>query len=175
MRIGYINNLTSAKEVQVLISMFEEVGVLPEHIIINQDFNTVWSALSKGDMIVVRSYADIFTSLPEFLNKAITVAESGIIIKSLTEHNLEVSESQLEFIKELSRVGFLMRKSTTKKGLQKAMESGKKLGRPLGTTKVNPKIREVIKLRNKSNITVAKACEIAGCNPRSYYRYMEKK
>lgn len=173
MIIGYINSLTSAKEAQMLISMFDKVGVLPENIIINREFNTVLSELSTGDVVVVRSYADVFNSLPEFLNKTIAIAEKGIQIKSITERNIEVSDNHLSFIKELSNLGFLMRKSTTKKGLQKAVDNGKKLGRPLGTTKVNLKIQEVIRLRSQSNITVAKACDMVGCNPRSYYRYIE--
>ncbi|MEG2319580.1 MAG: hypothetical protein RSC07_03845, partial [Mucinivorans sp.] len=60
------------------------------------------------------------------------------------------------------------------KGLRKARSQGKVLGRPVGSTKDDQKVLLAIKLRKTKNISIQKACDLAGCQIRTYYRYVSK-
>lgn len=174
MKKGYITDVTSVKELQNIISLFEKAGVDSDNICINCRFDEIVTQAEPGDTLVVMSYADVFKSIHDFLSQYMSLTARGISVVSLTEANIKIEQEHIDFVRELHGLYGRLRAVTTRKGLNRARAEGKKLGRPVGTTKINAKFYKVDELRRSSKLSIAKACEMAGCNPRSYYRYMEK-
>lgn len=174
MKKGFIATLNSVVEFRDIVKMFEQKGVDAENVVINTSFEEFSQSLSSGDIVVIRSYADVFASLSYFFTKYIELSHRGIAIESIQEPSIDISPANVKLVKLLSDVGTSIRTNSTQKGLMKAKSEGKKLGRPFGSTKLDGKIREVDKLRKDAKMSVAKACKIVGCEPRTYYRYYEK-
>lgn len=174
MKRGYIPQNTSAAEVMQLIHKFEICGISVVDVSINQDFDSLAKSVDQGDTIIVSSYLSVFGSLTELLNRVLELWERAVVLESLSEPTVAATEKEIDYVKQLRELGTLLQASRTKKGLVRAKEQGKKLGRPNGSTKTNPNVLTAINLRKTSKISVEKACAIAGCKPRTYYRYLEQ-
>lgn len=175
MKKGFVKQTSSGVELQEVIPAFERAGVAADQIIVEESFETFASGLQRGDTVVIQSYLDIFSSMNEFFVQSLRLVDRGIDIESLAEPAIVMSDDSAGFIRGLYELGGYLRKHSTCQGLMKAKAEGKRLGRPVGTTKLDQKVQQVIELRKSGNISVLKACEIAGCNPRGYYRYLGKK
>lgn len=174
MKKGFVAALNSVAEFKDVVAMFEQKGVEAQDVVINKSFDDFAQSLQSGDVVVVRSYADVFVSLPYFFTKYMEFAQRGISIESITDQTVELTTENVKLIQLLSDVGTSIRAFSTQKGLMKARSEGKKLGRPQGSTKLDSKIKEVERLRKEAGLSVVKACKIAGCEPRTYYRYNGK-
>lgn len=171
---AYVNQKRIASKFQSAIKAFQDYGVMTENISINDSFEDMIKTLDRGDSVVVMSYTDICTSLADLYSKIISLAQMEVDIRSIEEPYIAISIDQVEMIKSLSELDTRLRVIRTKQGLSKAKENGVKLGRPQGSKKANKKVEEVLRLRKDLGITIAKACQIAGCQPRTYYRNLKK-
>lgn len=174
MKHGYINQGLSTTELMLLIDVFKSHDVLIENMTINQTFDEFCSSRTAGDTIVVESYTNIFGSLTELLTRVKEFLSQGITIESISEH-IVFSEQLIAVTEVFQGLDVKLRSQTTRKGLVKARKNGVKLGRPIGTTTAGNKVKEVNRLIASTNISVAKACAIVGCLPRTYYRHLEKR
>ncbi|MEG2120792.1 MAG: recombinase family protein [Rikenellaceae bacterium] len=171
---GYIGQVDTVAKLQDLVLQFNKSGVKSDDIIINNNFNAVVDIVNDGDIILVMSFAELFGSITELFANIIMLAERRVTLRSIEEPLIVVNSQQVEFIKTLNELNGKMRTIRTKCGLQKAKANGKTLGRPVGTTKVDGKVLNAIKLHKESSLSIEKACAIAGCKPRTYYRYLTK-
>lgn len=174
MRKGFIAPKVSAGDMLKMIDQLKEYDVAVENITIGKEFNEFINSVNSGDSIIVISFTDIFGSLTELFTKAIDMANRGIEMRSVNEPNIVFDNEQIELMKQLNKLGYELRTIRTKIGLTKARESGKRLGRPIGSTKIDDKVITAMNLYKTSNISIEKACQIAGCKPRTFYRYQSK-
>ncbi|MEG1648344.1 MAG: recombinase family protein [Rikenellaceae bacterium] len=144
-----------------------------ENIVINEEFYSFVKSLQRGDCVVIYSLS-VFGSILELLTAVVNLEEKGIKIESVSEPWFNDYNSNISFVKGLNDIGRKLVGIRTKKGLGKARAKGQKLGRPFGTTTSSEKVKEAERIRQSSNVTIAKACEMAGCQPRTYYRYIRK-
>lgn len=171
---AYINQKRTASKFQSAIKTFQDYGVLEENISISTSLEDVAKTLGNGDSLVVMSYTEICTSLGDLYSKIISLAKMGVTLRSIEEPDIAISIDQINMVRSLSELDTNLRAIRTKQGLCKAKEKGVKLGRPKGSTKANKKVEEVLRLRKELSVTIAKACQIAGCQPRTYYRNLKK-
>lgn len=172
---GFIKPNSSVIEVISLIEKLKQNGVSLENISINQTFTEFCSEVTNGDTLIIESFTDVFSSLTELFTTLIDFNERKISLTSLNEPDLVIKEEQTALIETLHKIGGKLRAARTKRGLTNAKAQGKKLGRPFGSTKVDSKVSAATKLTKTSNMSIEKACEIAGCTVKSYYRHVGKK
>lgn len=175
MKHGYIGKVSSAKEFQEHIQLFERSGVSLDNVVINVGFDEHIASLKRGDTIVVSSYIGLFPSLGAYLAKAIEMLERGVVIESLQESNIAVNASNIEFINELNALNNRLRSTSSLKSIRKLITEGRRIGRPHGSSKeLQKKVSQVEKLRKESNISVVSACKLVECNLKTYYRLRDK-
>lgn len=174
MKRGFIRQILSAKELYQRMELFADAGVDVEKITIDDNFEAFSKTVVSGDTVVVDSYCVAFNSLDGFLAVVVALASRGVAVESLLEPGLRIDADNVELFRSLEKLGVLLRKNMTQKGIDKAVLNGKKLGRPIGSTKVHNKVVNVEKLCSKMDLSVAEACRRTGCNPRTYYRYKHK-
>lgn len=174
MRKGYLHSVNSVSELQLILGKMNKANVDLENIVINEELNSFVNSLQDGDCMVVYSL-DIFGSILELLNFVTDFENKGIKIESISDEWFNDYQSSMPVLRGLNDVGRRMVGIRTKKGLGRAKASGKKLGRPFGTTTSSAKIKEVDRIRSISNVTIKEACEMADCQPRTYYRHVKKR
>lgn len=174
MKRGFIKQMSSAKELYKRMQLFANAGVAIENITIDTDFEQFSKTVIPGDTIVFDSYTSIFNSLTNFFNASIKLVERGVALESLSEPNIRVNAETIDMFRALSTLGASLRKKITMRGLSKALSEGKKLGRPVGSTKFHSQILQINELCDKMHLSVAEACRRVGCLPRTYYRHKNK-
>lgn len=175
MKYGYIGTIHSAKEFQENIALFEQQGIPLDNVSINTSFDEFVASLTEGDTAVVYSYTGLFTSLDTYLTAVIELAERGVVIKSLKEPNISVTDSNRAFVGELYALGRQLRSASSLKNVNKLKNEGRRVGRPAGTTSDTlEKVAQIDKLCKQSGISVTKACKMVSCQPRTYYRIKNK-
>ncbi|MEG0815375.1 MAG: hypothetical protein RSF93_05440, partial [Mucinivorans sp.] len=112
--------------------------------------------------------------LAELMDTTIGLAQRDITIQSLSDTWYNISPEMANLLLGIHNFGKRIRANRTRQGLDKAKADGKTLGRPVGSTKTAGKIGTVTKLRKESHMSIAQACAIAKCNPRTYYRNVNK-
>lgn len=173
MKKGYIQSINSVSEFQEAVEAMNRAGVDSNNIVINPSFNDFIKTVSAKDCIVVHNL-DFFNSLAELIDITIKLTERKIHIKSISESWYNISPEMIDMLMGINAFGKRIRASHTRIGLLKAKAEGKILGRPVGSTKITGKLEAVTKLRKESKLSIAKACEMMKCNPRSYYRHLNK-
>lgn len=173
MKKGYIQSIGSVLELQQIVKAMNDVGVSSDNIFIEPSFSTFVRSVASGESVVVYNL-DFFSSLSDLMNFTIELAQRGVYIESLSEPWYSVSPEMVSLLRGVNSFGQRIRASRTRAGLSKAKAEGKILGRPVGSTKLSGKILAITKLREESHLSVAKACEVVKCNPRSYYRHVSK-
>lgn len=174
MKQGFIQPNKSAAELMRLFKQFEAFDVLVNDIAINLPFDEFLKRVDSGDVVVVDSYAEVFGSLSGMLSCLIELFERGIMVESCHERSLCLDAKSVEILKTILSVGNKVMAHKTQEGLHKARLNGVKLGRPVGTLKVSAKVAQVANLCRTQGLSVSKACKEVGCNPRTYYRYVQK-
>lgn len=169
---GFISKLESATEFQKLLSLFKQNGIDAHNVTINQPFAQFASTLHHGDKLLLISYSDVFLGLSDMFEHCLTLADKGIEIRSIREQDIVFSDKHLPMMRNLHTIGRDMRSQRTLRGVNKAKAEGRRLGRPGGSVKLNPKAIAADKLHKESGMTVVQACKIAGCTPQTYYRFM---
>lgn len=171
MKYGYMSKVSSVKEFQKYVQLFERGGLSLENIVINVDFDEHIASLKAGDTIVVCSYVGLFPSLGAYLNKAIEMLERGVVMESLQEPSVTVDASNSKFINDLNTLNHRLRSTSSLKSIHKLINEGKRVGRPCGSSKeLQKKVTQIEKLRKESNISVVAACKLVECNLKTYYR-----
>lgn len=171
MKRGYIQPGKSASELIRIIKQFEHHGVPINNVTINISFEEFIKTAGSGDIIIVDSYTEIFGSLTEIMSYMIELSEQHLKIESCTELSLPFHPDNIEVLKAILTVSNKVRAFKTKEGLDKARSNGVKLGRPFGSTRVTIKVAQVNKLCRTQGMSISKACQEVGCNPRTYYRH----
>lgn len=171
MKYGFIGITRSAKELMEYVCLFEERGVILDNIAINRDFDGFAAALSSNDRVIVISYSDIFGSINSYLGTVIELWDRGVMIESLSEPMITVSDENYQYIRQLYALSSKLRATTSIKGINRARAEGKKLGRPPGSTSRSKSlVAQVDRLCKQSHISITKACKMVGCQQRTYYR-----
>lgn len=174
MRKGILHSVHSVSELQLILKKMSDAGVDSDNIAINEELSYFVDTLQSGDCMVVYDLS-IFGSILELLNYAALSNEKGFKIESISDEWFNGYQSNMQLLTGLNDVGRRMVGIRTKRGLGKARASGKKLGRPFGSTTSNAKIKEVDRLRSTSKMTIKEACKIADCQPRTYYRHIKNR
>lgn len=175
MKYGYIGIINSITEFKEYILLFEKQGVGIGNVIINQTFDDFVDSTVSGDVVVVYSFTQVFKSITSMLYKVTDLFNRGVVVLSLSEPEIEINRDNIDLITQLCVLSDKIKAITTRRGVSKAKSIGKKLGRPSGNTLIQKiKVIEVDRLREKTSITVTKACKIVGCQPRTYYRIKNK-
>ncbi|MEG0815198.1 MAG: recombinase family protein [Mucinivorans sp.] len=173
MKKGYIQSINSVVEFQEVVAAMNKVGIQANDIAINPSFSDFIQTASAGDCVVVYNL-DFFQSLAELMDTTIELAQRDITIQSLSDTWYNISPEMANLLIGIHNFDKRIRANRTRQGLSKAKADGKILGRPVGSTKTGGKIGAVTKLRKESNMSIAQACEVAKCNPRTYYRNVNK-
>lgn len=175
MRYGYIGIINSIAEFKEYILLFEKQGVGIGNVIINQTFDDFINSTVSGDVVVVYSFTQVFNSITSMLYTVTDLFKRGVVVVSLSEPEIEINRDNIYVITQLCVLSDKLKVITTRRGISKTKSTGKKLGRPSGNTLIQKlKVIEVDRLREKTSITVTKACKIVGCQPRTYYRIKDK-
>lgn len=175
MKRGYISQVNSAREFQEQIRLFEQRGVSPDNISVNLSFEAYVSSLNEGDRAIIYSYVGLFPSLGSYLTTAMDLMEKSVTIESLLEPNVIINASNCEFVHQLNSLNRSLRSWSSLRSINKLKSEGKRVGRPHGSSvMLQKKVAQVEKLRNESNISIAAACRLADCNPKTYYRLKSK-
>lgn len=170
MRRGFIKQVTSAQKVQQLIEQLVAADVELSAIIIASNFENIYPSINKGDTIVAINYASISNSMNSFFDTIEEAVQRGLTIESIEEADVKINAKTAPVFRVIYELSYELRKTSTMEGLDKARAEGKILGRPAGTRKVTAKVRKVDELRQTSEVSIAEACRIANCLPRTYYR-----
>ncbi|MEG0559606.1 MAG: recombinase family protein [Muribaculaceae bacterium] len=167
---GYIQVIDSVSEFKEIIEKMCEAGVDPDEIVVNKSFDDFLTTVETGDCIVVQNL-DFLNDIYGLINATTLLSGRGIDLKSLAQPWYSISNEMLHMLNGINEFNRHIRVLRTREGLVKAKANGKKLGRPIGTTKIADKIQAINKLRRDLKISIAEACEMVKCNPRSYYRH----
>lgn len=156
-----------------LIEQFASVGIGLDQITDDQLFPEFLEALQPGYKVIVPSFAAVFGSMTEMMVCMVRLVERGIELVSLDEPWLVITQSNIDLVRSLISFDSQLRAVQTKRGLERAKAEGKVLGRPVGSTTVADNVKMAQMLRSTMKISVNKACKMAGCHPRTYYRYID--
>lgn len=174
MKRGYIAPQDDERWQVKRIQQITQCGVTLDHVSLGEPFDRFLARLEDGDQVLLTSYADVFCSLIELFNMVLSLSRRRITLSSIDEPLLVFPEERFPLLRGLVELDVRLRTLRTKRGLVMAQTAGKKLGRPVGTTRSNVQVQMAIMLRASSRITVLKACEAADCKPSAYYRYLKK-
>lgn len=173
MRKGYIQFIHSAIEFQTIMEEMGNRGISPDNIILNVRFEDFIKSCNFGDTIILNDLS-MFRNMSDLLRITIELTERGVSIESLSDEWFVVSADNLHLLKGLMNTGLKFSSERPKNISQRVKAVGKKLGRPYGSRKEMVWIvQEVDRLRKARQISVVNACEIVGCLPRTYYRYLK--
>lgn len=172
MKRGFIQPNKPAQVLFTILKNFEQHGVLIENVNINSTFAEFLKSVDNGDVVVVDSYTEIFVGLTEILTRLVEFYERDITIESCNERSICLTPDNIDIFKTILQVGAKVKTFKTIQGITKARESGVKLGRPFGISKVNKKVSEAYHLHKTSGLSISKACKEVGCNTRTYYRHI---
>lgn len=175
MRRGFIKQIASAKELQMQIAKLAAADVDVDAIVVATQFDEIYPSINQADVVVVINYASVSESMNNFFDTIEEVVDRGASIESLDEPDVPINAKTAAVFRVIYNLSYELRKTRTLQGLDKARSEGKTLGRPVGTKKVHAKAIQVDELRQTTNISVAEACRIAGCLPRTYYRLKKTK
>lgn len=170
MRRGFIKQIASAGELQKIIAQFAAAGVDAEAIMIAPEFEDIYPLLASGDVVVVRNYASVSSSMNNFFDTIEQIVGLGVTIFSIDEPEVPIDAKTATVLRLVYNLSYELRKTSTKKGLAKARAKGKTLGRPVGTRKKRTKVSQVDELRKTNELSISEACRTVGCLPRTYYR-----
>lgn len=173
MRIGYVQAVNSAVEFQQIIEEMKNVGIEAQNIFVNPSFSDFATTLNHGDVLVIKSLC-AFNSIAELFIHTIALLKREITVQSIDDPWFAMTQNQITLLQGFSDVSRKLRSSRSTQSLDQARAAGKKLGRPRGTTQHSQKVAEAQRLHRTEGLSITKACKIAGCQPRTYYRHCKK-
>ena len=177
MKKGFIKNSQNAVYIQQSIAQLNERGVATDSIIIEKKFNPVFSQLKKGDTIIVTSLQDVCAGMKELLHLLERLTDAGIALVSIDEFGIELDpadEKMAALIRNINRFRINITARNIRTGLNKAIDKGAKLGRPVGMTPdMKAKMKRAVKLYQTSDMSTADICRHIGLNKSSFYHYIK--
>ncbi|MEG1414476.1 MAG: hypothetical protein RSC35_04875, partial [Mucinivorans sp.] len=131
-----------------------------------------------GDQIIVASL-DCMTSLMDVLNTAshypIYSLEEPWFAQPITNPD---KANNMEYLGKLHALANKIHAARTRKGLSRAREQGKTLGRAKGqTVKIKftqEQLYTIERLRRERGLSIAKACQEVGASTHLYYTYRHR-
>ena len=179
MKKGFIKISQNAVSIQHDISRLNERGVATDSIFIEKKFQSVLTQLKKGDTIVVSSLQDICGGMKELLHLVEKLINEGIAIESADEYGIRITPDDPKtaaLIKSLNRFRLDITAQNIRTGLNKAIDNGRKLGRPTGMTEeMNQKMKQAITLYQSTEMSIADICRRVDLNKSSFYHYIKDK
>lgn len=144
----------------------------------DSDFGQVMEAAAPGQEIVVESLTDVCSSLKELLGIVKKLTAGRISLRSIGEPWFRLSPEDgtlCKLLEDFYQLQKAFSATSTAQGLKKARENGKRLGRPKGISRnISSKFELAHTMYVNSRMSVKAICEIAGCNPRTFYRYLKE-
>ena len=179
MKKGFIKISQNAVSIQHNISKLNERGVATDSIFIEKKFISILSQLEKGDTIVVSALQDICGGMKELLHLIEKLINAGIILESADEYNICINPDDTKtasLIKSLNLFRLNITAQNIQTGLNKAIDNGRRLGRPTGmTTEMSLKIKQAITLYQSTEMSIADICRRIDLNKSSFYHYIKAK
>lgn len=165
----YIPSICSLSQVEAMIHRIEDSGVEIGEVIIEDSFDEFMAHLDGEDTAMVYSL-DCFASMIDLLSAA-----GSVVICSLMEPWFsEPVRDTRRYLAQLHELSVAIHAERTNRGLRKARQSGKILGRqPLDERERGldtVKIAQVEKICADQGLSISGACRAVGLSRHTYYR-----
>ena len=177
MKKGFIKVSKNAEQLQQEIKNLNQHGVSSDFIYLERNFSLVLPLLEPGDTIVVCSLAHICKGMKDLLFTVCELVKKGISFESIDEYQLKISPEDsriIDLLFNLNRFRQNIAGQRITEGLDKAINEGKKLGRPSGMT---PQMAHKIKLAKQmyelNQMSISQICRQLKLNQGSFYRYIK--
>ncbi|MEG2606412.1 MAG: hypothetical protein RR980_04100, partial [Mucinivorans sp.] len=156
-----------------IIEQMQQAHIDTSKITVADSFDDFTHTLQPDDQIIVASL-DCMTSLMDVLNTAshypIYSLEEPWFAQPITNPD---QANNMEYLGKLHALANKIHAARTRKGLSRAREQGKTLGRAKGqTVKIKftqEQLYTIERLRRERGLSIAKACQEVGCSRASYY------
>lgn len=160
----FIPTTKSYTELGKVVDMVEKMGLNKENTYVGGSFDAFEKTLNTGDVALVSSLT-VFGSIGEILEKTTRLGERGIVLRSIAEPWFGQGKlTTVEFASKLFKL------AATLHAPKKSVSNGAKRLTPRATSTID----YVDRLRTEHNLSVTKACKIAGCSLRTYYNHRKK-
>ena len=177
MKKGFIRVSKNAEQLQQEIKKLNQHGVPSDSIFLERNLSLVLPHLEKGDTIVVCSLAHICTGMKDLLSIICEILKKGIGFESVDEYKLQISPEDTQIIDLLSSLNRFRQDIAglrITEGLDKAINEGKKLGRPSGmTSQMAHKIKLAKHMYEMNQMSISQICRQLKLNQGSFYRYIK--
>ena len=177
MKKGFIRVSKNAEQLQQEIKKLNQHGVSSDYIYLERNFSLVLPQLEKGDTIVVCSLTHVCAGMKDLLSIICDILKKGVGFESVDEYKLQISPEDTHIIDLLSNLNRFRQDIAglrITEGLGKAINEGKKLGRPSGMT---PQMAHKIKLAKHmyemTQMSISQICRQLKLNQGSFYRYIK--
>ncbi|MEF9949590.1 MAG: hypothetical protein RR980_01955 [Mucinivorans sp.] len=158
----------SLSKIEKIVDELKNSGIDVQNTQIMESFNDFAKTLDPDDKVVVYS-CTCFASLMDMLSAIKTLDFYSQSEQWLTQP----VQSPRQFLAELHELAIKIHGERTTRGLEQAKRNGKTLGRAHGSKKTAEQNEALLvavdTLRRENNISLAKACQIAGCTTYTYY------
>ena len=175
MKKGFIRVSKNAEQLQQEIKKLNQHGVPSDSIFLERNLSLVLPQLEKGDTIVVCSLAHICTGMKDLLSIICEILKKGF--ESVDEYKLQISPEDTQIIDLLSSLNRFRQDIAglrITEGLDKAINEGKKLGRPSGmTSQMAHKIKLAKHMYDMNQMSISQICRQLKLNQGSFYRYIK--
>lgn len=165
----YIPAICSLSQVETMIHQIEASGVEIGEVVIEDSFGEFMAHLDAQDTAMVYSL-DCFASMIDLLSAA-----GSVVIRSVKEPWFsEPVQNTRRYLAKLHDLSVAIHAARTNRGLRKARQNGKILGRqPLDERERGldmTKIEQVEKICADQGLSVSGACRAVGLSRHTYYR-----
>lgn len=166
----YIPSHCSLDEVKQMLDVIEAQGLDPENIMIEDSFAKFFATIDPEKETVVVYSLSCFASMIDLLSVA-----KMMMIRSVREPWFDQPiDDPRQYLAQLHDLAVEMHAQRTNRGLNKARQEGKKLGRQPKDEKAKNldqyKIAQVDQLCAQQKLSVVQACKIVGISRFIYYR-----
>ena len=174
---GFIKYTGNAAHLRRQIDILTTQGVSEQNILIEKDIKGVIDTLRPGDRLVVSSLSETGQSILGLLRVLLKIMDRGAELVAPDApwlHRPGKSCDPVEWLRGLEQFGSKTASEKTKKALNDARATGKKLGRPQGTSREkNERCRMAAELYLHSQMSVRTICRSVGLDVGSLYAYLK--
>ena len=171
---GYIQSVSEAGVIRRKTDTLEKAGVRVEEILIADSLSQALKEISPGDELLLNSFAECDCgSIRELLQVLREALGRRITVRSLEEPVLDTNTpDMLTIMESVVQVDSVCRGKKTRTVLRQLRETGKKLGRPVGSTKNERRLQQCAWLYYHDKQSVQTLFREAGITSRTLYRYL---
>lgn len=174
---GYIQSVSEAGAIRSRIDTLEKAGVALDDILIAGSIVQVLEGVCPGDELLLNSFAECGCgSIRELLRVLREALGRRITVRSLEEPALDTgAQGVLAIMESIVQVDSVCRGKKTRTALRRLRTAGKKLGRPVGSTKNEMRLQQCARLYYRNQQSVHILGRETGITPRTLYRYLSAK